>query len=345
MLLLVILTIIEASARVHEYQNPYQFCPLIGAEIFKNTDIFLLREKCGNFIYLKYEISHIREYVPNQDLAKIHINNFGYRGPDITLEKPDNTYRIFVIGGSTVVGGASGEDATIPAFLQQKFDNIDLGVEIEVINAGVAGLYSFGEYFFTKTKLPNFEPDLIIVYDGWNDSINRHYYEPTMEYIEKTKTQVTFKNFPYYRTPFVVYDTFLKEPKVRTTVDEKVITGTVNLWKTRWIDACEFAKKEGFEMLIAVQPIVGAGNKLLTEHETKYAPTTDERNGTVIIRNSLAESLDEVGQSCKYTADLRNIFDDIPEPVYYDQGHTGDFGNEIVAQKLFELSLPIVRGR
>jgi hypothetical protein len=39
---------------------------------------------------------------------------------------------------------------------------------------------------------------------------------------------------------------------------------------------------------------------------------------------------------------LRNSFDHNLETIYFDKGHVGDLGNKIIAEKLFELSLPIV---
>jgi len=348
MLLLVILTIIEASARTYEYQTPGQFCRLMGADVFKETADFTIRNACQDHLFIAYEKSQIREMAPNQHLKTININNFGFRGPDITLEKPDNTYRIFVVGGSTVVGGGSIDHETIPGFLQQKFDNVDLDFKVEVINAGEPGQYSFGEWYHIRTKIPAFEPDLIIVYDGWNDAQNRNWKEVDVEQMEKqaeiTEREITIANFPYYRTPYVIYNEFFTpESSYSPAIHEESRSEVVRLWKTRWMETCESAKNEGYEMLIALQPVVGAGNKTLSETEQLYAPNNDQRIETVRIMKLLAKSLDEeVAKSCEYTADLRNIFDDVPEPIYFDQGHMTDFGNEIVAQELFDISLPIV---
>ena len=49
------------------------------------------------------------------------------RGPDITQDKPNDTYRIIIIGGSTVYGsGSTSDKTTIPGFLQEKIDNLEL---------------------------------------------------------------------------------------------------------------------------------------------------------------------------------------------------------------------------
>jgi hypothetical protein len=39
---------------------------------------------------------------------------------------------------------------------------------------------------------------------------------------------------------------------------------------------------------------------------------------------------------------LRNVFDSFSETIFYDSGHVGDFGNEIIAEKIYEKIIPIV---
>ena len=55
-----------------------------------------------------------------------------------------------------------------------------------------------------------------------------------------------------------------------------------------------------------------------------------------------ASVLPELNIKCTEVKDLRNIFENNNETVFFDGGHTGDFGNEIIAKELFELSLPIL---
>ena len=43
------------------------------------------------------------------------------------------------------------------------------GKKIEVINAGIDGAQTPGEHALIKDKISSLDPDLIIMYDGWND--------------------------------------------------------------------------------------------------------------------------------------------------------------------------------
>ncbi len=55
-----------------------------------------------------------------------------------------------------------------------------------------------------------------------------------------------------------------------------------------------------------------------------------------------APSLNKLNSICTITKDLRNSFDGYSETIFFDGGHIGDLGNQIIGEKLFEVSLPIV---
>jgi lysophospholipase L1-like esterase len=108
--------------------------------------------------------------VPSQILDSITINSLGFRGTEFSEIKPLDTYRIFMVGGSTMFGaGATADETTIPGFTQGFLNERDFGFDIEVINAGIQGADSDSELNLAEQKLRKFNPDLIIVYDGWND--------------------------------------------------------------------------------------------------------------------------------------------------------------------------------
>ena len=103
------------------------------------------------------------------DKSHFSKNSYGFRGPEFSAEKPPNTYRIFLIGGSTMYGVHAGEDETKAVYLQKLFDRQNLDFDVEVINAGISGSWSKPETNMIKEKIINYEPDLLIVFDGWND--------------------------------------------------------------------------------------------------------------------------------------------------------------------------------
>jgi len=142
-------------------------CEFEQNEIFQNFDELEKRQLCLDFYNLKTSGD---ELIPNQSTDSITINGLGFRGAEFFTIKPPDTYRIFMVGGSTMFGaGATSDETTIPGYLQQLLNEKDFGFDIEVINSGIQGADSNTESNLIEQKLVRFSPDLIIIYDGWND--------------------------------------------------------------------------------------------------------------------------------------------------------------------------------
>ena len=131
---------------------------------FKNLDQKQLEQLCNN----EYNLDYTKE-ITIKKTSEIQLNEQGFRGKTFTPEKPHNTYRIFLIGGSTIFNGDNLEDEIVSYHLQKKFDEQNIGIEVEVINAGLSGQWSKSEISLIKNNLVNFSPDLFLVFDGWND--------------------------------------------------------------------------------------------------------------------------------------------------------------------------------
>ena len=95
--------------------------------------------------------------------------------PPIALQKSVGTYRVIVLGASTVVGlGAPRPSQNIVGMLRKGVQERGLtgrdGTRVELINAGVSGYNSAQEYLYLVSDLLRFKPDLVVVYDGGIDS-------------------------------------------------------------------------------------------------------------------------------------------------------------------------------
>ena len=230
------------------------------------------------------------------------INSFGFRGAEFSEEKPSDTYRIFIVGGSTVFGDGVENHNTIPSLLQNfysndEFDNIK---QVEVINAGINGGISKHEADLIKNKLSKMSPDLVIVYDGWNDS--------------------KVGNYGHVNWGVEINDV---------------------AWKNRWTDICKSYNNE-FDVVIFLQPILGVERLILTDQEfinyiTRYAINIEAGN-----LDKLATHLNELNSTCSSAHDLRFIMEDVTTGIYYDQGHMTPTGNKIIAKKMYEITLPII---
>ena len=345
LLILVVLSLLEGGARIYEYSKPD--CYLIGADATKELGSVLQKQMCVEHAQLKINEKPVYSVEPNQHLTTININSHGFRGAEFDLDKNDETYRIMMVGGSTTWGsGASSDSATIPAFLEKKFHSNNHN-KVEVINAGVSAANSIEESYKIRQIYKQFQPDLFIIYDGWNDSFGKIQegnldVEKSRQELKKQKKniiQITISEYlTIYRTPYVLYP-LLSHTYIASSMNDNILQKNSEIWSSRWNEICTENSMDKIETIILLQPIVGTGNKILSDdekHHSNYIKQVKSRQQLDYFANQLPIS------SCTASIDLRNVFDDITIPIYFDGGHTTDIGNEIVAKKIYEDIIPII---
>jgi len=291
--LVLILGIVEAAA--HVWWSSIQNCAFEDDEIFVQYDKETKKRLCEDLYNLRVTSEGI---LPNQRSESVNINSEGFRGPDFSVAKPASTYRIVMLGGSTMFGvGASSDSTTIPAYVQQFLDDYDFGFNVEVINAGIQNHNSEKEYRMLSDKIIRYDPDLVIMYDGFNNLVSQFKAEEVKFY---------------------------------------------------WESACYFGNQKGFDVIVSLQPLNGFGNKVLTEQEyIKSLIGWDNSGAQWITRRGMydlyANTLPQLQGVCTNVVDLRNSFDDISGPIYWDRGHVSDKGNIVIAEKFVNLILPLVQ--
>ena len=268
-------------------------CEFEENEIFMSMDEQKRRQLCVDLYEVKTSGD---ELIPNQQSNSVNINSLGFRGEEFSPEKPDNVYRIFMLGGSTMFGhGATSDQTTIPGYVQEFFQTYDVEFKIEIINGGIQGADSYTETKIIENKLINFSPDMVIIYDGWND--------------------------------------------LRADNDAKSVYDN-------WTLMCNLGQKNNFDVVIALQPIAGFGDKILTKQEREYSTLGINYDGIPLI-NSLSKyekytsNLDNL-DNCTSSVNLRSVFDNETSPIYWDQGHVSDKGNNIVAEALYDEILEFI---
>ena len=108
-------------------------------------------------------------------IGSIHINSRGFRGPEFAMPKPEGTYRIFALGGSTTFGfypSTTSDATTYPAVLERQLNarKPDSAVRnYEVVNAGVIGWSTRTSTMNFHARILHLQPDAIIVYHNTND--------------------------------------------------------------------------------------------------------------------------------------------------------------------------------
>jgi lysophospholipase L1-like esterase len=127
----------------------------------------------------------------------IRLNAEGFRiEREIVNPKPADEVRIFVLGGSTVVGGRPAS-ATIPAVIEAHLQANGLP-QARVYNFGVLSFVSGQELSLLVHRLTDLKPDLVIAYDGANDVVGPWFYDPRpgypFNYVTEEEAMSTLSN-------------------------------------------------------------------------------------------------------------------------------------------------------
>ena len=207
-----------------------------------------------------YNIGKTRlDYAVNRLLSR-RMECVDFRGKEFLPHDRKGKIRVCVFGGSAVWGAAVNPPKTISSYLQQ-----DLDGGFEVLNCGFPGYMAEQIYSLLKNEIIYYNPDIIVVYSGFNDA-----YHPTYKnYIH---------DFLYYK--WILY-TYLIE-KYHATRERSsggsVIPGEYKkfLGKIVWL-----AKENGIEVVLAKELLHNFtdgvyrsdGTKVLEE---KYAATVAE---------------------------------------------------------------------
>ena len=347
--LLAILASFEAISRMVLDEKDSCFTGLVMSGIYENHDPADLKKLCidyGKIIYYDYPIRHL---APNQDTDTVKINEYGFRGPEITQFKNENTYRIFVVGGSQTYGMFSTSDeSTFSGYLQQKLDALNTNYKIEVINAGINAYNSFTSTHQIKTKLMDFDPDLLIVVAGHEVGKPANEVDTNVPFYYTISNQFA-KLKLYYKSP--EFFEFAKRVILKNVYGDQNVPGesithdniqdNVEVWKNRWTEICELGKEKEFDVIVSTPPYLGAGNKIPSNWELQ---NIEKLSHTSIVPSYhlVKDALKDLDDKCTKTLDLTNTFDAVSETIYLDLAHFADAGNMLVAEELYKISLPII---
>jgi len=94
--------------------------------------------------------------------TSIQINSDGFRDREFSIEKPDNTFRIIVLGDSNTFGQGVEIEETYSKVLENKLNSIG-DRNYEVMNFGVPAYNTQDEVEFFKDVGLKYNPDLVIV--------------------------------------------------------------------------------------------------------------------------------------------------------------------------------------
>lgn len=264
--------------------------------------------------------------------------DLGYPGAKPSPSKEPNEFRIFVVGGSTVVQG----NPTITDLLEEQFKNKG-AKNVNVYNSGVISSVSGQDLTRILFEISEFKPDLIVMYNGGNDILSAYAGDPRPGYpfnfivyennplVDKgVRTYPSIALFahgsnllryllkPYFTKKFIPLEQMRK--KVKWGSDEWK-DNIAEIYVKNLIKANKISHAFGAEFIAFFQPMVFYKDSL-TPEEQLINP--EQREYCLDMRRRiLAEvEIDKKNSTSLKFVDLSDIFDNIPECVFTDVIHT-----------------------
>ncbi len=104
------------------------------------------------------------------EMARFTTNNLGFRGDNIEQPKPDDEFRVFMVGGSTTECVYLDDTRSVTAVLESYLDQqLSDPAKVKVYGAGKSGDRSYDHLAMIGQRIIHLQPDLIIVFCGLND--------------------------------------------------------------------------------------------------------------------------------------------------------------------------------
>lgn len=334
------------------------------------------------------------------------INPQGFRDTEpLPLKKPNNEFRIFLLGGSTAFGQWNlGNEATIAAKLEarlnervaqqqrspEKYRPTDLPFykpdlekalalppkvksgHYRVINAAVPGYASGNELAQLALQILPYQPDAIIVLDGYQDLLLPSDRMATdIPHIESFLSNASGHFWTHFSQELtsVVTNTYLIKAiqywivRPQLSVSQQSLTalnGKANLVDYLPTDATELQQRviryrdqhkqmiglasgASVPLIVAIQPeITGRANSQTASSEEKQILSQLDRNYQQRIQASYAALGNALQQLQKWypknvkTLNFYQVYQNFSGRAFLDAIHLTDDGNQVISERLYQ---------
>ena len=322
------------------------------------------------------ELAPIPLLFPDKHGEFVNINSDGFRGEEFNFSETD--YKIFFLGGSTIFGvGSLSDETTIPRQVEKKLQ--EKGYDVKVINAGIPAATTLDELYLLDNFLLKYNPDMIVMYDGYNDAGNYHLRKFHIPYEEFVNNNAGLNNMPHtkenitstkgsgiiiffeninFKTGLGIITSWnifknnfsLKENYEPTIVpnweviepDPKIIDFIEDYMLTNWSKVCSMGKTTGFQTVNFMQPMLGTSDRIIHDEEKRIMSEDWFKGHFWTYLKNIDIDYDKLG-SCDNVYDLRNTFAGMDgDHIYWDEGHMSNFGYEVMANKITQKLIPLI---
>ncbi|WP_420264234.1 SGNH/GDSL hydrolase family protein [Candidatus Magnetominusculus dajiuhuensis] len=305
----------------------------------------------------------------------INIDSNGFRKTYDSLDPKYKSIKVFIFGGSTAWGTFARDDYTIPSFISKMCANE--GFNTSILNFGEGGYVNSQEVIALMLEIRRGNvPDIVIFYDGYNDSFSAIQNEkagvPQNETNRVREFESIYDSHNVYRQAIRSIFTntiYIIETLERLRVDhikkvDQIPTKDDILTKAALAnDAAQvytsniqvvqaLGKYYRFDVLYYWQPALASKNKL-SAYEADHFNFFNIRktqSHTWNMKEFYQTATNRVNDLMSLSTDIKyydisNIFRDHDETIFIDDVHITEEGNKIVAQKMYTDIKPIVAAK
>jgi len=303
------------------------------------------------------EMRHAKPYVMFSALSKQNtFNAFGYRGAMATMPKPRDEYRVFMLGGSTVLLG----NPTISTLLEMEFKKSG-HPNVKVYNCGVLSSVSGMELVRILYEFADLDPDLVIMFNGGNDIIVPWESDPRPGY---PFNFVVVENNPLFEKPVQDYPAFrlfaFGSNLCRYFLHDYFMENFFHLnrirrqtgWKSDpWrekiagayvsnlVKSAKVSSAFGADFIVFFQPTIFFKHPL-NPREESYLQNPDKVEQGNYVRDMRTRILARLENASKTTTlnwvDSTHIYDGLHQKIFSDAIHTSPAGRNAVAHAMHQ---------
>lgn len=327
----------------------------------------------------KYELAPVRfnsflgySSLENHQGNSYVSNNYGFRYKEnFPPKKLKEEVRIFVTGGSAAWGVGSPQEYLYTTRIEKKLQEYYPNLRVRVINAGVGGYFSTHERILILNKISEFEPDVVVMFSGWNDAYAGYdgfqvlddkwdflsagpvlaKYNRAYSIDNKAKKAKKRKMFPrpykdyIFKTHFLVDRYFysrksldeIKKSIEKTQIEPQIVIK--NLIKNILV-IHDLSKRQDFMLLFYLQPTLDNTKKNLSPYENYMLDYTNKRfvgfhNYYSLIYDLYRKELPKVADKEGFLfVDGDDAISHESKTVFDDNVHFGDRGNRLISEHM-----------
>lgn len=277
--------------------------------------------------FISYNLLYARKNVIDTNLGHTYRQSNGMNGIEIYGNANKGNYKIAVLGGST----SDGKLFPFKSWPRIMFEKIN-SEKVIVYNGGVSGYTSAQELIKLIRDIILLEPDMVLVYDGYNDTNERNacpgkYFDFT--YLKKA---LDFAQDHMERG----WD-FLSQEDYAEGESPVPILGNFENWLLNIELMHAITADRGIRFYSFLQPMLsGKEHRSETEagilFEAEYFAGLQQ---TSSMGKEFRKQIRNVLKSHDYIYDLSHIFDNI-QNVYMDICHVRENANEVIADEILK---------